>query len=321
MEAAMAVFAQTLSNNTLSHPETAKAAVVATAKSRQSLKVWLAVSTAALVIASAGHAATDDLMVTKARAILYSGAAYNWNGFYAGGHLGNAWGSSNWTANSPGAPNVSGSLNLTQPIDSFSETGSFFAGLQAGYNYMLPNRFVLGGEVDASFPSFPNLAGISIGGTSNLTSPTFGAETYSESVLASGTVRGRLGYAPGSWLFYATGGFAWTYDRLTLTQLGTGPTESPFLWRLGFAAGAGVEAPIAPHWTARLEYLFTDYGNSGATFFGGAQRFNSDFMLHEVRAGVHYLSSAMTRRRQTYRRWSPKRPSPRSWITSAFTGK
>ena len=197
--------------------------------------------------------------------------AYNWNGFYAGGHLGYAWGSSNWTGSSPGAPNVSGSLSLTQPIDIFSEAGSFFAGFQAGYNYMLANRFVVGAEVDASFPSFPNQAGISIGGTSNLTSPTLGAETLSETVLASGTVRGRVGYAPGNWLFYVTGGFAWTYDRQTLTQLATGTVEQPFLWRWGFATGAGVEVPIAPHWTARLEYLFTDYGPRGMTFFGGAQ--------------------------------------------------
>ena len=83
-------------------------------------------------------------------------------------------------------------------------------------------------------------------------------------------MRGRIGYAPGSWLFYATGGFAWTYDQLSLTQLANGTTEAPFLWRLGWAAGAGVEVPVAPHWTARLEYLFTDYGNSSTTFFAGA---------------------------------------------------
>jgi len=243
---------------------------------------------ALIVAASAESAAADDAVTTKAPAIPYSGSAYNWNGFYAGGQLGYAWGNSDWTASSPGAPNVSGSFGLAQPIDIFSETGSFFAGLQAGYNYMLPNRFLVGAEVDASFPSFPNLAGISIGGMSNLTSPTLGAETFSETVLASGTVRGRIGYAPGSWLFYATGGFAWTYDQLTLNQLGTGATASPFLWRLGFAAGAGVEAPVAPHWTARLEYLFTDYGNSSTSFFGGAQRFNSDFSLQEVRAGLNY---------------------------------
>ena len=85
-------------------------------------------------------------------------------------------------------------------------------------------------------------------------------------MLSSGTVRGRIGYAPGSWLFYATGGFAWTYDQLTLTNLTTGTADAPFLWRLGWAAGAGVEVPVAPHWTARLEYLYTDYGNSSVLF-------------------------------------------------------
>jgi high affinity Mn2+ porin len=268
MEAAMAMLARTLPTKI---SKTTIAAALATA-----------------VVAIATSAAADDAMVTKAPAIPFTGPAYNWNGFYAGGHLGYAWGTSNFTASSPGAPNVSGSFGLAQTIDTFSETGSFFAGIQAGYNYMLPNRFLVGAEVDASFPSFPNRAGISIGGSSNLISPTLGAETYSETVLASGTARGRVGYAPGHWLLYATGGFAWTYDRLRLTQLGSGAMEAPFLWRLGFAAGGGVEVPVAPHWTARLEYLFTDYGNSGTTFFAGAQRFDSDFMLHEVRAGLNY---------------------------------
>jgi high affinity Mn2+ porin len=252
-----------------------------------------ALSVGALIaVASAERAKADDNPRAKAPASASPGPAYNWNGFYAGGQLGYAWGRSNWTASSPEAPNISGSFGLGQPVDIFSESGSFFAGLQAGYNYMLQNRAVIGAEVDATFPSFPALSGISVGGISNLTSPTLGAETFSETVLASGTARGRIGYAPGSWLFYATGGFAWTYDRLSLTQLNTGATASPFLWRLGYAAGAGVEAPVAPHWTARLEYLFTDYGNSGTSLFGGAQRFNSDFSLQEVRAGLNYQFGA-----------------------------
>ena len=186
------------------------------------------------------------------------------------------------------APGVSGSLDLAQPVDTFAETGSFFEGLQAGYNYMLPNRVLIGAEIDASFPAFQNLAGISIGGISNFTSPTLGPVSYSETVLSSGTVRGRIGYAPGNWLFYATGGFAWSYDQLTLTQLASGTTDMPFLWRLGWAAGAGVEVPILPHWTARLEYLFTDYGTSSVLFANAGQRFNSDFSLQELRAGLNY---------------------------------
>jgi len=234
-------------------------------------------------LAAAGGAAADNVMVTKAPPPSSIPADFNWTGFYAGGHLGYAWGSSNWTG-----PGATGSLNLSQSVDTFAETGSFFEGLQAGYNYMLPNRVVIGAEIDASFPAFQNLAGISIGGISNFTSPTLGAVSYSETVLSSGTVRGRIGYAPGSWLFYATGGFAWSYDQLTLTQLASGTTDMPFLWRLGWAAGAGVEVPILPHWTARLEYLFTDYGTSSALFANAGQRFNSDFSLQELRFGVNY---------------------------------
>jgi high affinity Mn2+ porin len=240
------------------------------------------VLTAAIVIASAGIAAADD--VIKSPATSYFGPPYNWNGFYAGGHLGVAWGNSNWTA----APGITGSTNLFQPINSFNESGSFFTGVQSGYNYVLPNRVVVGAEADALFPSFPSLTNLTIGGTSNFTSPTLGRLSYSETVLASGTVRGRIGYAPGHWLFYATGGFAWTYNHQTLTQFASGISESPFLWRLGWAAGAGVEVPVAPHWTARLEYLFTDYGNKNQVFFGGAQPINSDFAPQELRAGLNY---------------------------------
>jgi len=255
-----------------------------------------------------GAAAADELptpVVVKAPpAPLASG--YDWSGFYAGGHLGAAWGSSDWTGSPTGAPgpSVSGSFSLFEPLNSFQETGSFFTGLQAGYNYMLPNRFVVGAEADASFPSFPNLNGISIGGTSTLFAPTIGAESFSETMLAFGTVRGRIGYAPGNWLFYATGGFAWAYDQETVTQLATGATASPFLWRFGWTAGAGVEAPVAPHWTARLEYLFTDYGASTVNFPGLGQRFNSDFSLQELRAGVNY-------------RFGSDTPAPGIFVTKA----
>jgi high affinity Mn2+ porin len=86
-----------------------------------------------------------------------------------------------------------------------------------------------------------SVSGISIGGNTTLNSPTNGPESYSETMLDSGSVRGRIGYAPGNSLFYATGGFAWAYDQATLTQLVTGTTDSPFLWRWGWVAGAGVE--------------------------------------------------------------------------------
>jgi len=239
-----------------------------------------------LAVTGSAMAADAPAMPTKAPLLL---PAYDWNGVYLGAHLGYAGGSSNWTTSpAAGAPGISGSLDLFQPFDPFNEAGSFFAGLQVGYNYMLPNRFVVGAEADVSFPAWPNLERISIGGTSTFSVPGIGPESYSETVLHFGTVRGRIGYAPGNWLLYATGGFAWTYNQLTLTQLAGGTMDSPFLWRLGWAAGAGIEAPVAPHWTAKLEYLFTDYGTSSVTFPAAAQRFDSNFSLQALRAGLNY---------------------------------
>jgi high affinity Mn2+ porin len=46
--------------------------------------------------------------------------------------------------------------------------------------------------------------------------------------------------------------------------------------------------PVAPHWTARLEYLYTDYGNSSVLFANNGQSFSSNFSLSEVRAGLDY---------------------------------
>lgn len=211
-------------------------------------------------------------------------AAYDWTGYYIGAHLGYAAGTSAWSS----LAGVSGTLDLFNSYDAFKGSGSYFLGLQAGYNDMLPNRVVVGVESDASFPNNQNSSGISIGGSSSLVSPTVGAETYSETMLSFGTVRGHIGYAAGDWLFYATGGFAWAYNRLTLSPVVTGTSESPFLWRLGWAAGAGVEVPVGPHWSARLEYLFTDYGDTGVVFPATAQRFQSNLQLDELRLGLNY---------------------------------
>jgi high affinity Mn2+ porin len=223
--------------------------------------------------------------------------AYDWTGVYVGGHIGYAAGSSHWSAMPTGAagPAQSGSLDLFNSFNAFNGMGSYFEGFQAGYNYMLPSRWLFGVEADVSFPS-------TITGTSTLSSATSGMTSYAETVEFSGTLRGRVGYAPNlgtaHWLLYATGGFAWTYDQFTRTQIagtpagGTavpGQVENLFVVpRVGGVAGAGVELALPSNWTARLEYLFTDYGNRGVTFPAGAQRFGSDLTVSELRFGLNY---------------------------------
>jgi high affinity Mn2+ porin len=265
--------------------------VVCFSRARATHKLCWLFGTIVIASVKTAWAADDIIMATKAPAISYrNAAAYNWTGFYAGVHLGVSWGSSNWSEQPDG---LAGSFNLFQRPDAFSEFGSWFGGVQAGYNYMLPNRLVVGVAADMSAPSFQNLNGLSIGGTSTFVSPTLGQESVSETVLDMGAVRGRIGYAPDNWLLYATGGFAWTYDQLTANQLANGgTTDMPFLWRFGWVAGAGIEFGFAQNWTAGLEYLYTHYGNSTVGFANAGLTFRSDLSVQELRATLNYRFDA-----------------------------
>ena len=146
-------------------------------------------------------------------------------------------------------------------------------------------------------------------------SSSLGAETYSETMKIFGTVRGRVGYAPGNWLFYATGGYAWTYNQAIVDQIGSGPTDSPFLWRFGWVAGGGVEFPIKPHWTASLEYLYTHYSHTGTFFPNAGQGSDSDFSLQQLRLGLNYRFGDVIGKAPV------KAPARRIRILSIFTAR
>ena len=237
-----------------------------------------------------GAVVAADLPV-KAKAPA-AAADFSWTGFYIGGNVGAATGKTNWTATEAGGPvpTLNGSINLFNSFDAFEGTGSYFVGLQAGYNTMLPSRFVLGVEADVSAPN-------TLAGTQTISSALIGQASFGDTVLDFGTARGRIGYAFDHWLLYGTGGVAWAYDKLTRTQLAGAPvggtanvgtTEAALLWRWGWAAGAGIEVPIAPNWTAKAEYLATEFGGRPRSFPASAQSFNSDLALQTFRLGVNY---------------------------------
>jgi len=245
-------------------------------------------SAAALMVVAPGAFAADLWMpVTKAPLVAQ---AYDWTGFYVGGHVGLALGNSNWTANAVTqdvAP-VAGALDMYRSPNAFYESGSWLLGVQGGYNHMLRNRVVIGVEADTIFPAFQDLSGLSTGGITSFTSPRLGAVTYSETMLTSGTVRARIGYVPGNWLFYATGGLAWTYDSQDLAQLASAGDESRLLWRFGWAAGAGVEVPIAPSWTVKGEFLWTGFPSQTVNYPLSGQRISSDLSLQQFCLGLNY---------------------------------
>ena len=238
----------------------------------------------------------------------------SWTGAYVGGQLGYAWGNSDWTAYGPGATTTSGSFDYALGYDAFKGTGSYFGGLQAGYNYRLPSGIVIGVEADMVAPN-------TIKDTQILASPAVGQASISEQVEMSGTLRGRLGYVHNGWLMYGTAGYAWSYDRFLRTQLlgtpvgGTsvpGDIEKANAWRNGWAAGLGVELPVAARWTASLEYLFTAYGAQSVAFPAGAQRFESDLAIQSLRMGLNYQFGD-----QDAKRTGPAPPDSNSWSVHA----
>ena len=194
--------------------------------------------------------------------------AFDWSGFYIGGHTGYSRGSS--------------TAVLSDPLP-VSTTGSVFSGViggvQGGYNVQMPSGLLLGVEADLTFPNYFI--------SNKIVSTLTGA--HSEVVEAfdyAGTVRGRIGYASGHWLVYATGGFAFAGERFVNTPDVGGTDQKHINVRPGWAAGAGVEYAFAPHWSVKLEYLYSQFDRANIRFPSGAEH-NSTLDFQQIRIGLN----------------------------------
>jgi opacity protein-like surface antigen len=198
---------------------------------------------------------------------------FDWEGFYVGVHTGAVTNDVSFTQTNVTWSGSVGVVPIPNTSVNTGESGTLRAsnvigGLQAGYNWVLPGPYLFGIEADIS--------GTDISSTV-LTNPPgdpSAVAQWNDKVNAYGSARARLGYIAGPWLFYATGGFGWEYDKLTRTQL-TAPVfaAAPFIdinapfagtaitasrLRAGWVAGAGVEWAFARTWTVKLEYLHFD---------------------------------------------------------------
>jgi high affinity Mn2+ porin len=191
---------------------------------------------------------------------------YDWTGLYFGAHAGFGRGHSNAVLSDPSIATTNNAF------------GGPIGGLQAGYNIQLPSRIVLGFEADVSFPNY-------IDGNSVISTLATAKSYVIEQMDFSGSVRGRLGYATGPWMFYATGGLAFTGERYFNTP-SVGNDEKKLSMRLGWAAGGGVEYAFAPHWSLRLEYLYSQFQNAGVQFDSGAAH-ASTLNFQALRVGLN----------------------------------
>jgi high affinity Mn2+ porin len=193
-------------------------------------------------------------------------SVFDWTGFYIGAHTGYSRGSSNAVLSDPAS---------TATGNSF---GGVIGGVQAGYNVRLPSGMLLGVEADITFPNY-------LTSNSVVSSLATARTALTEQWDYVGTARGRVGYATGPWLTYATGGLAWAGERF-LNSPAVGSEEKILNTRLGWAAGGGVEYAFAPHWSARLEYLYSRFEKADIAFPSGAH-YTSTLDFQALRLGLN----------------------------------
>ncbi len=244
----------------------------------------LATAFVGAVLAIASSASAADLPVKAPPMVTPPPPVFNWSGFYVGGQVGYGWGHGNtdsFNANT-GAFVASAESNRN----------GWFGGGQIGYNYIFASHWLLGVEGD--------MAGGNIHGSGvNCASATACAQSDTKTSWF-GTLRGRLGYTWNNWMLFGSGGGAWVHhstDRTILVSgalpAAVGSVASSSETSTGWTAGGGAEWGFAPHWSAKLEYLYIHYdatNNFNYPAFPAANRTNnSTDHLNIVRLGVNYL--------------------------------
>jgi len=101
-----------------------------------------------------------------------------------------------------------------------------------------------------------------------------------------GSVRARLGYAFDNFLPYIQGGVAFLDRDVSIHFEGTDTRVEDGDTFTGWTVGAGFEYGFTPNLTARVEYRYTDFGDSDFDFDGADV--NADLTTNAVRVGVAY---------------------------------
>lgn len=279
------------------------------------------ISTGIIAIASlfsTGAFAADLAPRPYTKAPVMVDPGYNWTGFYAGLDGGYSWGRANTTI----AP-FAGIFPVTAFAPFHQDVNGGLAGGQIGYNWQLDRTWVLGLEGDiqwtgerssTSLTTVGPRYGAFSDGTPNALGPDFNAIATQTASLSYdlqwfATFRGRAGVlAEPQTLLYVTGGLAigeFNYTAQTTTSVqvftpglaGTTPFGAPIVLagasasssdtRVGWTAGGGVERKFSPNWSAKLEYLYMDFGSK--TYFAGtANQADVSFHDHIFRAGINY---------------------------------
>jgi outer membrane immunogenic protein len=235
---------------------------------------------AAALLGSAN--AADMSMPFKAPA--YTAPTSNWTGFYIGINGGAGWGTAASSIDLGSLDPTLGTGSI--PVGSH-EINGFLGGGQIGYNWQTGN-VVLGLEGDGDWADIEG------------TAPCIIEFSCSAKVNWTADATARLGVLPMSnVLVYVKGGAAWAGLNYNLSSSGilgvTSLNSSLSTTKTGGLLGIGTEYLFAPHWTAKVEYNYTDFGSHSDTFVlteagvgSVAVPVSTTLQVHTVKAGINY---------------------------------
>ena len=212
--------------------------------------------------------------------------AYNWSGFYLGGHVGYGWGEAGATPTG-----ITGLL-----VDPFrTDNDGWLGGVTFGFNYQT-GRVVVGYEGEWSW------AGIKGDANANLLFGLIPGVSVTGSYQNNWifTSAARLGVAFDSLLIYGKAGLALAETVSTATMsvplLGFNYASTITETEVGWLVGAGIEWAVAGNWTMKVEGTYMDFGQKNRAFAGLpilgpiALPVNADIESHiaAVKFGVNY---------------------------------
>jgi len=129
--------------------------------------------------------------------------------------------------------------------DGSASLRGLMGGLGLGYNWQA-GSWVYGLATDFSL-------GNADGSTNDCGTP---AHECGGALRSLGTVRGLVGWSMGTWMPYATGGYAYGDVRAYDAFFGGSGSK----YRGGWTVGGGIEMMLSGAWSAKLDYLYVDLG-------------------------------------------------------------
>lgn len=220
-----------------------------------------------------------------------------YEGLFVGGQAGYRWVDGTFTAPAYSTTIAGNTITFPARSDDYS-ANSGIVGVHGGYNTKVSPSVLIGlvGDWDFAWGSDKTRStgsySVPIDDSLPMTLPISQMSRFESDWQA--TIRARLGFVDGPWMFYVTGGFAFMNvtwkDLVEVTTVAGVATaiNSKTETLTGYAVGGGIENAIDANTIVRLEYLYEDFGDTNMPHGFGPQIGKLDVNAHKLRFAISF---------------------------------